>query len=54
MPNGNLEILREYTCGCIVYLDENRQEFTEAGLFCEPTIHAIRLTRGQETQESLF
>ncbi len=53
-PHGNLDILREYTCGCIVYLDEIGQEFTEAGMFCQQDNHGSQLVRGVETQEGLF
>lgn len=49
-PNGNLDILREYTCGCIVYRDEAGQEFHESGMFCQQDEHGRQLVRGIETQ----
>ena len=54
LPVGDLEILREYSCGCQIYLDQAGHEFTEAGLFCSPETHKTGLTRGRETQPSLF
>ena len=53
-PCGDLAILREYECGCIVYLDELEREFTERGLFCEGPKHAQKLVKGFETQQPLF
>ena len=54
MPTGDLIILREYDCGCIVYLDALNREYQERGLFCEGPEHAKRLVRGNETQTPLF
>ena len=54
-PCGDLVILREYECGCIVYLDELEREFQERGLFCEgQPKHAQKLVKGFETQPGLF
>jgi hypothetical protein len=54
-PCGDLVILREYVCGCLVYLDELEREFTERGLFCDGgAYHAQTMVRGIETQPSLF
>ena len=48
MPNGNLEIARDYACGCRVYRDQDGQEWTELGLFCEPELHKEkRRTKGE-------
>jgi len=56
-PNGDLTVLREYSCGCIIYLDAKQQEINEKGIFCGhnswPT-HASALLKGQETQVNLF
>ncbi len=57
-----LEILREYTCGCIVYrryeAGAGYVESDERGIFCEPDgepeTHARKLVRGRETQPDLF
>jgi len=54
IPCGELTILREYDCGCIIYLDELEREFTERGLFCQGTDHALKLVKGYETQHPLF
>ncbi len=67
-PNGDLEVLREFTCGCIVYRDASKREFSEQGLFCNAgglfekhggrgdfvEIHKRALVQGEETQTSLF
>ena len=54
-PNGSLEILREYTCGCIVYRDAHGVEFEELGLFCDVGPECSKaLVQGEETQTSLF
>ena len=60
-PNGNLEIVREYTCGCIVYRDVDGREFYEKGLFCENSYRGRAwrhenktLVQGEETQTTLF
>jgi hypothetical protein len=34
-PNGKLQILRKYTCGCIVHHDQDGAEYEEWGLFCD-------------------
>lgn len=54
---GDLTVLREYSCGCIVYLDAAKQEIHEKGIFCGHNSwprHRSALLRGQETQQSLF
>ncbi len=55
-PTGELTILREYTCGCLIYLDEAHRELEERGLFCaaDNPDHRSQLTRGQESQPTLF
>ncbi len=53
-PNGCIDILREYSCGCIVYRDEIGQEFTESGMFCQQDEHGLQLVEGIETQQELF
>jgi hypothetical protein len=54
-PCGDLTVLREYTCGCLVYLDELEREYSERGLFCQSQAeHARKLVRGEETQPALF
>jgi hypothetical protein len=52
---GELRILREYSCGCILYRDDTGKEWTEAGLFCEPVLHEKReRTQGEPDQRPLF
>jgi hypothetical protein len=54
---GDLTVLREYSCGCLIYLDEVGQEVNERGIFCGQGPwykHRDLLVRGQETQPSLF
>ncbi len=54
---GDITVLREYSCGCIVYLDAMKQEVNEAGIFCGHNAwpkHRDALLRGQETQVNLF
>ena len=59
-PRDSLQILREYTCGCIVYRRyESTQsrwiESEETGLFCKASAgHKRALVQGQETQPNLF
>ena len=56
-PTGELTVLREYSCGCIIYLDAARQEINEKGIFCGQGPwykHRDVLVKGQETQPSLF
>ena len=56
-PIGDLTVLREYTCGCIVYLDASKREIDQRGIFCgqDPWYkHRETLMGGQETQVSLF
>ena len=65
-PNGDLEILREYTCGCIVYRDHDGNDWQERGLLCAGTLttaqasptalqglvmHARALVRGVATRD---
>ena len=61
-PVGTLTVLRGYTCGCTVYLDEVGTEHEERGLYCNEThhdnfnvdTHQARLWTGVPTQRSLF
>ncbi len=61
-PDG-LEVLREYSCGCIVYRRYDSTvsrwvESDEKGLFCDPdwlySNHKQTLTQGAESQPRLF
>ncbi len=56
-PTGDLIVLREYSCGCIIYLDAAKQEINEKGIFCGQGPwykHRDLLVKGQETQPDLF
>ena len=56
-PVGDLTVLREYSCGCIIYLDAKKQEINEKGIFCGHNSwpqHRSALLKGRETQPSLF
>ena len=56
-PIGALTVLREYSCGCITYLDEIDREIYERGIFCGQGPwykHRDLLVKGQETQPDLF
>ncbi len=56
MPNGELVVIREYDCGCRVYLDESRHEYEEFGLWCNGASpdHGRLLTHGHETQRDRY
>ncbi len=54
---GDLIVLREYSCGCIIYLDAAKQEINEKGIFCGHDAwakHRSALVKGEETQVGLF
>ena len=50
-------MLGECSGGCIIYLDAEKQEINEKGIFCGQGPwykHRDVLVKGQETQPSLF